>query len=285
MSFAALPALLPFVFALLWASSYVAAKIGLIDATPFALVAARLAIAAAAAALLIRVMGRNWPARRRWPYLLTGGALLHGLGLSMTHAALVAVDATPTALVHAFHPILTAALGVALLGERFAWWQWTGVMLGFTGVILGVPLALGAGNLGLLGLSLLGLVAGTLVLKRFAADVPAFESTAVQLIGGAICVLLLMLAFETPHWHWTANFVGALAWNTLAMSIFGMAIYSVMLERYGAGRASSGFFVVPGASAVMALLMLDEHLTPWAIAGLTASTLGVALVWWKPKAA
>ena len=41
-----LPALLPFVFALLWASSYVAAKIGLIDATPFALVGARLAIAA-----------------------------------------------------------------------------------------------------------------------------------------------------------------------------------------------------------------------------------------------
>ena len=285
MSFAALPALLPFVFALLWASSYVAAKIGLIDATPFALVAARLAIAAAAAALLIRVMGRSWPARRRWPYLLTGGALLHGLGLSMTHAALVAVDATPTALVHAFHPILTAALGVALLGERFAWWQCCGVMLGFAGVILGVPLALGAGNLGLLGLSLFGLVTGTLVLKRFAADVPAFESTAVQLIGGAICVLLLMLAFETPHWHWTANFVGALAWNTLAMSIFGMAIYSVMLERYGAGRASSGFFVVPGASAVMALLMLDEHLTPWAIAGLAASTLGVALVWWKPKAA
>jgi drug/metabolite transporter (DMT)-like permease len=107
----------------------------------------------------------------------------------------------------------------------------------------------------------------------------------VQLIGGALCVLLLMLAFETPHWRWTASFACALAWNTLAMSILGMAIYSVMLERYGAGRASSGFFIVPGASAVMALLMLGEHLTPWAIAGLAASTLGVALVWWKPKPA
>jgi drug/metabolite transporter (DMT)-like permease len=50
--------LLPFVFALLWASSYVAAKIGLQDATPFALVAARLAIAAVAAALLIAMSGR-----------------------------------------------------------------------------------------------------------------------------------------------------------------------------------------------------------------------------------
>ena len=274
--------LLPFVFALLWASSYIAAKIGLVDATPFALVGARLAIAAAAAALLIVATGRSWPKPKSWPLLLLGGALLHGVGLSMTHAALVVVDATPTALVHAFHPILTAALGTVLLRERFASWQWFGVALGFAGVLLGVPLSLGTGNLALLGLSLFGLTAGTLILKRFCADVPPFESTAVQLIGGALVSVLLMLLFETPHWRWTAPFAAALAWNTLAMSIFGMAIYNLMLDRYGAGRASAGFFVVPGASALMAFALLDEHLTAMALAGLAASTAGVVLVWWRP---
>ncbi|MEA2981060.1 MAG: hypothetical protein QOF09_2883 [Alphaproteobacteria bacterium] len=278
-----LPALLPFVFALLWASSYIAAKIGLVDATPFALVGARLTIAAAAAALLIIATGRSWPQPRSWPLLLLGGALLHGFGLAMTHAALVAVDATPTALVHAFHPILTAALGIVLLHERFAPWQWLGVALGFIGVVLGVPLSLGTGNLALLGLSLFGLTGGTLILKRFCADVPPFESTAVQLIGGALVSILLMLAFETPHWHWTAPFAAALAWNTLVMSIVGMAIYNLMLDRHGAGRASSGFFVVPGASALMAFVMLNEHLSGMAIAGLAASTVGVVLVWWRPS--
>src|SRR4051812_15148730 len=160
-------------------------------------------MAALAAALLMTVTGRTWPGRKSWPFLLLGGALLHGLGLSMTHAALVAVDATPTALVHAFHPILTAALGTVLLGERFASWQWLGVLLGFIGVLLGVPLLLGTGNLALLGLSLFGLTAGTLLLRRFCADVPPFSSTAVQLIGGALMSLLLMLLFETPHWRWT----------------------------------------------------------------------------------
>ena len=279
---AVLYALLPFVFALLWASSYVAAKIGLVDATPFALVGARLAIAAAAAALLIAATGRSWPQRKSWPLLLLGVALLHGFGLAMTHAALIAVDATPTALVHAFHPILTAALGTVLLRERFAPWQWLGVALGCVGVVLGVPLSLGTGNLALLGLSLFGLTSGTLLLRRFCADVPPFESTAVQLLGGAAASILLMLLFETPHWHWTAPFAAALAWNTLVMSIFGMAIYNLMLDRYGAGRASSGFFVVPGASAVLGFLLLNEHLSPMTIAGLVASTIGVVLVWWRP---
>ena len=56
-------------------------------------------------------LGRAWPRAASWPHLILGGALLHGLGLALAHAALVSVDATPTALVHAFHPILTAALG------------------------------------------------------------------------------------------------------------------------------------------------------------------------------
>src|SRR5258705_3241260 len=111
---AVLPAILPFVFAVLWASSYVAAKLGLADISPYAFVAIRLAIAAAAAIVIVLVLGRPWgPVSRRWPHLLIGGALGHGLALATAHAALVSVAATPNALVHAFHPILTAALGVA----------------------------------------------------------------------------------------------------------------------------------------------------------------------------
>jgi len=121
-------------------------------------------------------------------------------------------------------------------------------------------------------------------LRAFPGDVPPFPSTAVQLIGGALASVLLMLFFETPHWQWTPRFAAALAWNTLAMSILGMAIYNVMLDRHGAGRASSGFFVVPGASALMAFVLLNEYLSAMAIAGLAASTVGVVLVWWRPAA-
>jgi drug/metabolite transporter (DMT)-like permease len=280
-----LAATLPFVFAILWASSYAAAKIGLADISPYAFVAIRLAIAAAAAILMVLALKRPWgPVRRRWPHLLIGGALVHGLALATAHAALVSVAATPTALVHAFHPILTAALGVALLGERFAWWQWLGFALGLAGVVLGVPHDADFSIMALLAVSLFGLSGGTLYLKRFAADVPPFEATAVQLIGGALLAILLVLFFETPQVHWTPRLIGAMTWNVLFMSIGGMAIYNLMMDRYGAARAASGFFIVPGASALIAWLLIDEHLKPLALIGLAAATVGVALVWWKPRA-
>jgi drug/metabolite transporter (DMT)-like permease len=83
--------------------------------------------------------------------------------------------------------------------------------------------------------------------------------------------------------HWTPALAGAMAWNVLAMSIFGMAIYNLMMDRYGAAKAASGFFIVPGASALIAWALIDEHLKPLALIGLVAATTGVLLVWWKPK--
>jgi len=280
-----LPATIPFLFALLWASSYAAAKIGLADISPYAFVAIRLSIAAAAAIVMVLALKRPFgPVKRRWPHLLIGGALVHGLALSTAHAALVSVAATPTALVHAFHPILTAALGVLVLGETFRWWQWLGFALGLAGVVLGVPHDADYGVMALLGLSLFGLSGGTLYLKKFAADVPPFEATAVQLVGGALFAVALAMFLETPHVHWTPSLIGAMTWNVLFMSIGGMAIYNFMMDRYGAAKAASGFFVVPGASALIAWLLLDEHLKTIALIGLAAATAGVALVWWKPRA-
>ncbi len=60
---------------------------------------------------------------------------------------------------------------------------------GLIGVVLGVPHDADFSVLALLGLSLFGLSGGTLYLKRFAADVPPFEATAVQLIGGALLAI------------------------------------------------------------------------------------------------
>jgi drug/metabolite transporter (DMT)-like permease len=134
-------------------------------------------------------------------------------------------------------------------------------------------------------LSLFGLSGGTLYLRKFAPDIPPFIATAVQLIGGALLAILLAVFFETPHVQWSPTLIGAMTWNVLFMSIAGMALYNLMMDRYGAAKAAAGFFIVPGASALIAWLMINEHLRPLVLMGLFAATFGVVLVWWRPRVA
>jgi drug/metabolite transporter (DMT)-like permease len=101
------------------------------------------------------------------------------------------------------------------------------------------------------------------------------------LIGGALLAIALTALFETPHATLTPSLLGAMTWNVLFMSIGGMAVYNLMMDRYGAAKAASGFFIVPGASAVIAWVLLSERLPSIALIGLAAATVGVALVWWR----
>lgn len=273
--------LLPAAFALLWASSYVTSRIGLDDISPVLFVAIRLAIAAPfMLALAVLVRKESLPAMSHWPHLLIGGALVHGVTLAPAHVALITVNAAPLALVHAFHPVLTAAIAVPLLHERFTPRQWTGMALGLAGVVLAFPFAATQGSvIALVGLSLAGLTGGTLYLKRFTRDVAPFPATAVQLIGGAIACIIGVIAFETPHAVWTPSLIAMMGWNIVMISIAGMGIYSLMLMRGQAGRAASSFFIVPGSAALIAWVCLNQTLSPLSLAGLALASFGVWLVW------
>lgn len=273
--------LLPALFALLWASSYVTSRIGLDDISPVLFVAIRLCLAAPLMlALAVLVRKESLPALAHWPHLLIGGALVHAVTLAPAHVALITVNAAPLALVHAFHPVLTAAIAVPLLNERFTPRQWTGMALGLAGVALAFPFAATEGSvIALVGLSLAGLTGGTLYLKRFTPDVAPFPATAVQLVGGAIACVIGVIAFETPHATWTPTLITMMSWNIVMISIVGMGIYSLMLMRGQAGRAASAFFIVPGSAALLAWLSIDQTLSPLSLAGLTLASFGVWLVW------
>jgi drug/metabolite transporter (DMT)-like permease len=271
---------LPAIFALLWASSYVTARIGLNDISPILFVAIRLAIAAPLMVALVVLVREPLPPIAHWPHLLIGGALVHGVTQAPAHVALIDVSAAPMALVHAFHPVLTAAIAVPLLNERFTARQWTGMALGLIGVVLAFPFAATEGGIiALVGLSLAGLTGGTLYLKRFSPKVAPFPATAIQLIGGAIISIIGAIAFETPHVIWTSSLMAMMGWNIVMISIFGMAIYSLMLMRGQAGRAASAFFIVPGSAALMGWIFLNQTLNPLALTGLTLASFGVWLVW------
>jgi drug/metabolite transporter (DMT)-like permease len=277
--------LAPLLFVLLWSSSFVTAKAGLRHLSPLLFVAIRLIACALVLATVMLVLRRSWRplANGRWFHCAVAGALLNGISLMGPHVALVTTPAAQIALVQSLTPLLTAASGVLLLRERLRGLQWLGLLLGVGGVGLVVGGAALESAARLQGLALafvgvMGLVAGTLYFGRFCRGVPPLQSATMQFAAAAVVATLGMALLETPHADWTAPTVAAVAWNTLMVSLGGMALYSFMLVRGSVARASANFYLVPGTTALLAWLLLGEAPGLNVIAGLVMASVGCWLV-------
>jgi drug/metabolite transporter (DMT)-like permease len=274
----------PFAFILLWSSSFLTARVGLVDVSPLLFVAMRLVLAAAVLVVLMLASRQSWaPLRGRWHHLALAGALVNGVTLATFHVGMVTVNAAVMALVQALNPMVIALLAGPVLGERMTRRQWAGLALGAVGVALVVApramenqtqlAAILLGFVGTLGLSL-----GTIYFGRHGRGVPLLPATTVQLLAAAVLVVVAMLVFEQPRAVWTVAAVGTIGWNVVLVSIGGMALYYFMLNHGTAGRVAANFYLIPGVVAVACWLLLGETLSLLTIAGLGVASAGVWLV-------
>ncbi len=277
--------LAPFLFVLLWSSSFIAAKVGLRHMSPLLFVAVRLAACATVLVVLMLLLRRSWRplADWRWLHCAVAGALLNAVGLMAPHVGLLLAPAAQIALVQSLTPLLTAVFGVALLHEQLRPRQWLGLALGMAGVGLVVghaalESASRFNGLVLAFVGVLGLVAGTLYFGRFCRGVPLLQGATVQFIAAATVSALGAWLLETPVADWTDGTIAAVAWNTVMVSLGGMGLYFAMLASGTAARVSANFYLVPGTAALLAWILLGERLTPLAVAGLLVASAGCWLV-------
>jgi drug/metabolite transporter (DMT)-like permease len=64
----------------------------------------------------------------------------------------------------------------------------------------------------------------------------------------------------------------------VGVSLGSLALYFLMLVRGSAARAAANFYLVPGAAALLAWLLLGESLPVLTLVGLVVSSLGCWLV-------
>lgn len=275
----------PFLFVLLWSSSFIASKVGLVHLSPLLFVALRQLGCAVVLMAVMLVLRRSWRPLGRWRWLHCGiaGALLNAIGLMAPHVGLLLAPASQIALVQSLTPLLTAVLGVMFLSERLAPRQWLGLALGMAGVGLVVGHAAFENASRFQGLVLafvgvLGLVFGTLYFGRFCRGVPLLQGATAQFVSAALVSGLGAWLLEVPRADWTSGAVEALGWNTVMTSLGGMGLYSFMLARGTAARVSANFYLVPGTAAMLAWLLLGEHLTVLAVTGLIVASTGCWLV-------
>ena len=217
---------LPITFVLLWSSAFVAAKSGVVYATPFAFLAVRFAIVAAifvsvGAGVYIWYKARKKTAKTS-PKLTCGPfQAVHVLAFCFMDF-ISGVVFTPwqmdlaalTALIVSTQPLLTTSLAILLFGEKPRAIQWLGITIGFCGVIVVLSPSLGHSvpTLSLLAsiVALIAITGGTLLQKKIGHQVGLLHSNVIQASAATLFFLVLIHTIEIPHIDWTPNFIGAL---------------------------------------------------------------------------
>ncbi len=277
-------AAMPGLFVLLWSTGFIGAKFGLPFAEPLTFLALRFLLVAVLLATAAAVSRAPWP---RDPatlgHLVVAGVLVHGVYLGGVFASIhQGVPAGVSALIVGLQPLLTAALAGPLLGERVRPVQWLGLLLGLGGIGLVVANKLGQGlgspfAMGLSGLALVGMTAGTLYQKRFGGAMDLRTGNAIQFVAAGVVTGTGALLTESMHIDWTPHFIFALGWLVFVLSLGAISLLLILIREGAASRVASYFYLVPPVTAVEAWLLFDERMGLVALGGMALVVAGVAL--------
>lgn len=281
---------MPAVFVVIWSTGFVAAKYGLPYAPPLTFLSIRYALSLLCFLVWIGVARVSWPrGRQQWLHLSVSGVLIHAGYLGGVWMAIkLGMGSGLASLMVGLQPVLTALWVSSVAsgsdhGEKVTGRQWLGLALGLGGLVLVVSRKFGstqevtALTLAAIIIALLSITAGTLYQKRFVKPADVRGANAVQ-IAAAFAVTLPLALFETETVVWTTQFMGALAWSVLVLTLGGSSLLYMLIQRGAATAVTSLLYLVPPCTALMAWLLFAEPITAVTVLGTAITALGVSLV-------
>lgn len=265
-------------FTLLWASAFMAVKVGLRSSPPLFLMGVRFLFAGSLLLALGRAWGHELPATpREWGRLALIGLLNNAGYLGLAGIALRNLSGGMGAVIASTNPLMLALVAPMFLRERLTPLKLTGFLLAFGSVAAVMYSRTSpADQPGAMALMLAAnglMVAGTILFKRWAPRQELTVLNGVQLLASSVALLIPSLLLEpVSSVRLDGNFLGAVAYLALAVSCGAMLIWFWLLRAGDASRASAFFFLNPVAGLFLGALVLGEPLYGLDFVG----TLGVA---------
>jgi len=276
--------LAPGLFVVLWATGFVGARYAMPWAEPFTFLTLRFSFALLLFLILAFAMGAKWQGGRGAGHAMIAGFLMQGVYLGGVFWAIHrGMPAGLAALIAGLQPLITAVLAGAFLGDRVSARQWTGIAIGFAGVVVVVLPSLRAGAGGVTAVTLfasviavLGMSVGTIWQKRHGGS-DLITGTAWQYLGGLVPMVLAAFLFEDRHIVVNGELVFALAWLVIVLSVGAILLLMLMIREGEVAKVASLFYLIPAVTAIMTWALFDERLTLIQIGGMALTCLGVAL--------
>jgi len=273
----------PSIFVVLWSTGFIATKYVLHGAAPLTYLSIRMAVVVGLMAIIVAVTRPKWPDSSGIGHSIVAGILVHGFYLGGTAVAIAhSIPAGLSALIPGLQPILTSTLANRWLGERVTPLQWTGLLLGLAGVVLILHGRQMTGDAGwgwlASGVSLVSITLGTLYQRRYCNQIDWRAGNLVQYIAVTIFFGAGAWLFEDNAVQWSREFVLAVAWLAVVLSIGSIGLLYWLIRRSAATSVASLFYLVPAVTSVMAYVLFGERLDGIAIAGMVACAAAVFLV-------
>lgn len=220
---------------LIWGSSFILIKKGLVVYSPVQLACLRVSISAIAFLpfFLYQLKKVDWS---KWPYLLLIGLTGSAIPSLLFSYAQTEVSSSIAGILNSLTPLFTLILGVIIFGNKMIWSKLMGVLLGLVGAALLIILGKKAGLQGNLWYGLL-IVLATIcyatsvnTVGKYLKDMPSFMISTVSFTFVGIPMLFYLF---------TTDFVSVLQFEPGALEALG---YISILSLGGTFLATIIFF-------------------------------------------
>lgn len=270
----------------LWASCYPLIALALNDAPHLTFAALRALIGGAALMLVALATGASCPKQRiEWGWIVLAGVGMTGIGyFGMFHGAEFVAPGLATVISNT-QPLIAGLLAAAFLAERAGLMGWTGLMIGFSGIVVIATPNFSAGSsstssvgFGYVLLATLGVAAGNIAIRQLGLRVAPVMAMGLQLIIGAMLLAILAMALEDPtQVNWSGRFLVSLLGLALPGTALAFWMWQITLAHLSVSQAVSFSFVVPIIGLTVGWAYFGETITTITIAGAVISVVGVYL--------
>lgn len=277
----------------LWGGSFFFVGVAVHDLPPFTIVVLRVALAALALLVVMKVIGLSLPRDGRiWVALFCMGFLNNVVPFSLIVWGQTHITSGAASILNATTPLFTVLVAHRLTDdEKMTRGRLAGVILGLAGVAVmvgGTALqSLGAdviAQLAVLAAALSYAFAGVFGRRFNAMGVDPVVIATGQVMASSMMLLPAMLLIDRP---WTLPepslaTVGSLVGLALVSTALAYILYFRILSTAGATNLLLVTFLIPVSAIILGVLVLGETLAPKHIGGMALIALGLASIDGRP---
>jgi drug/metabolite transporter (DMT)-like permease len=272
---------------LIWGSTWLVIRRGLVDLPPFTSAGARFVLAAAAMTAVAHKLRHREGGRAPAVWLsAVVGVSNFGVSYGIVYWSETRLPSGLSSVLWSTFPMFMAFAGHFFLhGERLVARQWSGFALGFLGVVFlfltsirelgesAIPAAL------VMCCSPLSSAIGTTVLKRHGSGVSSVSlNRDAMWIGASMLCAAALLLERTARPEWTLVSLASVAYLALVGTTLTFGLYFWLLRHMPAHELSLISYVTPALALLLGTLVGQEQFTVFTAIGSALILAGVWLV-------